>query len=226
MDSSPFSRLPAELRNNIYELALHQDAELLVSKNKIRYPHLKLRSSKPYRALAFTQTCRDIRLESSALFYKVNTFKFMELANEFEHKLKEFYTTIGHTNTSALSSLVLRTETVQVTDGFIINIGLDKLSPIFESLAKACFTAPTHCGVRARIELFVSKLPPYGTGTLQFFIDLDFRKLEKSWEENVETMKTKAHNMDQRSLLELCRMARQVLDSKMKMLGADTRVER
>lgn len=66
MDQSPLSRLPAELRYQIWEYALLSDTEVLVSDT--RY--------KRWRSPALLRCCRELRTEASGLYYTGNTFVF------------------------------------------------------------------------------------------------------------------------------------------------------
>lgn len=62
MDNSPFARLSPELRNNIYELALHN------SDGDIELDSLGCSNQ-------LTRTCRQIRIETRAMFYAANEFR-------------------------------------------------------------------------------------------------------------------------------------------------------
>lgn len=85
MEKSPFSRLPAELRNNIFKLALQQRRRVqLVFRPRWRSPgehptHYEMlaRPSIPGpHPLALTQVCRQIRKETKNFFWHLNTFRF------------------------------------------------------------------------------------------------------------------------------------------------------
>lgn len=64
MENSPLSRLPAELRNNIWERVLLSCIEILVSD----------KSYKQWRPPALLRSCRELRREASGLYYAGNTF--------------------------------------------------------------------------------------------------------------------------------------------------------
>lgn len=76
MDSSPFVRLPPEMRNRIYELALshHEPIEVhaVCPNNRFNRPSVWPITQSRLRAL--TQTCKAIRAESSKLFFASNDF--------------------------------------------------------------------------------------------------------------------------------------------------------
>jgi len=73
MDKSPLSKLPAELRNRIWELALASDVPLAA---KWRNTESKFRPERPPASdpAALTKTCKQLRAESGQLFYTVNHF--------------------------------------------------------------------------------------------------------------------------------------------------------
>lgn len=72
MESSPLNKLPGELRNRIYELALSQAGDITVFVSGIR-PHL-FHPTETKNILSLTETCKDIRHEASPVFYRVNKF--------------------------------------------------------------------------------------------------------------------------------------------------------
>lgn len=62
--------LPAELRNDIYRLAMVTDTRIELVDNSIRQKHTTL-----------LQTCRQIRAEATAMFYAENRFKLTTTAS-------------------------------------------------------------------------------------------------------------------------------------------------
>lgn len=67
MDQSPLQKLPPELRNRIYELALLERLPIAVSTHG---PNEKATTP-------LLQTCRQIRVEASAIYYSGNTFDIL-----------------------------------------------------------------------------------------------------------------------------------------------------
>lgn len=80
MDPSPLRKLPAELREYIYELALHVSFPIVLSPEHLSEPEISLLRCNDQRIildrLTVTQTCRDIRSEALPLFYSTNNFVF------------------------------------------------------------------------------------------------------------------------------------------------------
>lgn len=72
MEASLFAKLPGEIRNHIYELALYQPSGITAFTTAPR-PHL-FKPTDTGSILALTQTCKAIREESSTIFYEANKF--------------------------------------------------------------------------------------------------------------------------------------------------------
>ncbi|KAK3686761.1 hypothetical protein LTR37_019511 [Vermiconidia calcicola] len=82
MDNSPLRTLPAELRNNIYELVLYRPECIAISKENGR---LQLQSEHQFEHItALTATCSEIRGEASPIFFAINRFKL--LTDQFSRK--------------------------------------------------------------------------------------------------------------------------------------------
>lgn len=62
-----FLRLPAELRNRIYELVLRQNMSIRIDGNRSII-------DQPENFLAITEVCRQIHVESRSMLFAVNTF--------------------------------------------------------------------------------------------------------------------------------------------------------
>lgn len=65
MDKSPLSRLPAELRNFIYGLALSYEEPIAINKSECRL----------WAPPALLHCCREIRREARGLYYSSNIFR-------------------------------------------------------------------------------------------------------------------------------------------------------
>lgn len=73
METSPFHKLPGELRDQIYVLALQQTQKIDLFRDQSQIiidPVLRTE-----RVLALTATCKQIRSECLAIFYSVNHFR-------------------------------------------------------------------------------------------------------------------------------------------------------
>ena len=77
MDNSSLNKLPTELRNNIYQLVLHDQRGITISVQQVSIYKNKLRidlSDATANRLAITTTSKQIRAESLAIFYLCNSF--------------------------------------------------------------------------------------------------------------------------------------------------------
>ncbi|KAK5124311.1 hypothetical protein LTR85_002014 [Meristemomyces frigidus] len=112
MDNSPLARLPPELRNDIYELALTHDRPYIIPTEQRR------RSGLSGRGLM--RTCRTVRAETTLLFYASNDFVFKcdsyySLGPKSHKCVKEFQAfagTIGEANAAALRSVSFSDESI------------------------------------------------------------------------------------------------------------------
>lgn len=66
MEHSPLGKLPPELRNNIYDLALPQEREITL---------VRTCKDDPWQPPALLQVCRQLRSEASSMFYSSVGFK-------------------------------------------------------------------------------------------------------------------------------------------------------
>ncbi|GAB1741907.1 hypothetical protein NU219Hw_g7313t1 [Hortaea werneckii] len=78
MDNSPFTKLSAELRNEIYHLVLHspEDFKIVYIGNIIFEDKVLRNENHQVQPLALTATCKALRTETLQLFYAINTFTF------------------------------------------------------------------------------------------------------------------------------------------------------
>lgn len=92
MDSSPFAKLPPEIRSVIFELALTHSQPLEVY-------------GKTTDINALPRSCRQIHHESSHLIYQLNTF-----ALSSRDLIKDFANDIGPLNTSLIHRLIIEVD--------------------------------------------------------------------------------------------------------------------
>ncbi|KAF7194054.1 hypothetical protein HII31_04575 [Pseudocercospora fuligena] len=130
MESSMFGRLPAELRNNIYELALLEHNE------DSRTIDLESWTDKPFSfihsrddgspcslgIIGLPQTCRQIRRESLRLYYSLNRFYFeTEYLKSSDkdgiiERLQEFARRIGPRQAKEIRDVTINLGTVKGHD--------------------------------------------------------------------------------------------------------------
>lgn len=165
MDASPLQRLPPKLRNHIYELYFAQESIIRLrtcarvgrlgaevkrlSDGGLRYEPLH------HHALALSATCRQIRNESTKLFYACNDFEipmpgynmslFVNIADCVVDRSLEagrlFLDAIGLENAAALRSMAADMGVVYVND--LEGTGLDRVvSDILRYLHKLALRYP------------------------------------------------------------------------------------
>ena len=107
MESSPLARLPAELRNDVYELVLIGPAPLTFWTTYRRGKRCVMKiAPESKHLLALTEVCKEVRAETKLLFFAANTFVFAErqlrrLPPIFD-TLRHFPSTIGSDAVRAL----------------------------------------------------------------------------------------------------------------------------
>lgn len=127
MDSSPFARLSAELRNRIYEFALKYEGRIAI------HDAFNMRSwvchSNPnvFNTIALTQTCRQIRSESLTMFCASNFFiAFYPPHYVIEPKAAERLLTLGEVIQSAGTHILGNLRKLEVHDGTSRHIMFEK----------------------------------------------------------------------------------------------------
>ena len=109
MNASPLTRLPPELRNRIYELALtsEQPLRVLGSKHAANRDLCISLHQEQHNVVALMMTCNAIRSESAQLCCALNTFELTTSEQTVNLNLHDFAKAIGEANSRALRSLVL-----------------------------------------------------------------------------------------------------------------------
>lgn len=112
MDSSPFVQLPGEIRNTIYEHCLQLPTPVIVS---LTQDEPRLRDIPHPNMLALTRTCKQIRMESTSVFFQMHSFQLvfrvMELdpfdADMWQKRLLTWLKMIGDHGRKYLSQVYL-----------------------------------------------------------------------------------------------------------------------
>jgi hypothetical protein len=158
MDASPLSRLPAEIRNIIYKLALQSSSTLKLAYSCIRdsafraeLPLLDFDNRRNITAL--TRTCRAIRAESTQLFYSINTFQIsipvFASPTNLRRALKGFFAGIAPHHISAMRSIVVDLGTGYTPGGCQrFGVPLAALRAQQTKYPHCNFTVRLTCGVR------------------------------------------------------------------------------
>ncbi|KAK4629599.1 hypothetical protein CLAFUW4_07772 [Fulvia fulva] len=161
MDTSPCAKLPAELRNQVFSLALScgritlaptpSDRDITSSPLPRRL-HLFREAGRGHEhPTALTQTCRQLRAETTGLFYSANTFVVKTYCHDYPGLISIFRHNIGPSNSSALQSMILQQKLGQ---------GLTSTIPKDKAVSARSLTAGTH-GTISGIEIHYD----FGDGT-------------------------------------------------------------
>ena len=148
MEKSPLNKLPAELRNQIYELALFQSTGITVFVSGLR-PHL-FKPTETKNILSLTETCKKLRHESSPIFYQINKFILISKYlgerysgdintarnTQWERGLCEWLRQLGDRNVNALSHVE-----IDIGTSFLYNY-----VPSSESIWRSVASVPRHFG--------------------------------------------------------------------------------
>lgn len=109
MDHSPLARLPAELRNIIYELVLVQDEPIEIGWKRYGKSTVRHMRATNYCKAGLLQTCREIYEDCKGFVYSCNSFKLADQnsLHEVAKELERFLLLIGQRNTALLKSMTL-----------------------------------------------------------------------------------------------------------------------
>lgn len=177
MDHSPLAKLPAELRNRVYELSLHHDKPFILTGSARRrkgtlVPLHKLRE--PYALLV---TCRQIRKEATQLLYALNSFVVHGSRHDRKSQaLRRFLGDIGESNTNALRHIGL-----DLSGGTLAGLYSGDDMSFEEKFSKPVLDLQSvakcipQCAVTVTVPLFGYT----GIVATQY---LDLRDLDKPWE--------------------------------------------
>ena len=192
MDNSPFGKLPAELRNRVYEYLLGEGhpAQYCIMTRFDERGFAVLKAVLPGKPLALTRTCRTTHAEYTPLFYSNNEFMIRARSGgDVLKSFNNFASIIGERNACALRHVILRV-LEQRMDSFetVCSTHRDVESILEETLLAKRGEKYQQCHFRVQVDLVhCSRAPANAT----FLLDLDFDKLESSWDENIETLQRK-----------------------------------
>ena len=182
MDLSPFSRLPPELRNRIYERAMQHENPLYITifsnQQGLTQPNWQ---KVPY-PLALASTCNALHKECLQLFYGINVVEIKGYGRHPPYELfNRFSKSIGEQSTEALRSVVLDTG-VQYMDSFeTVCAAYKELETLLERTA--AMTRRFDCSFRVVAELIAYENTRHRA---DFTMKLAFDNLARSWDANIE----------------------------------------
>ena len=192
MDQSLFEKLPAELRNRVYEYLVDRWPHGVIC-IRIHYNDQGVAVTKAPlygNPLALAKTCRMTREEYTPLFYSNNEFMIRgRSGGEVFKTFNNFASIIGKRNACALRHVTFRV-LEQRMDSFetVCSIHRDIESILERTLLAKRGEQYRQCHFQVQIDLVhCSSAPANAT----FLLNLDFDKLESSWDENMENLQRK-----------------------------------
>lgn len=168
MEASPLARLPAELRNRIYEVILVYDNPTWIAVYLMHARLFRQRSSRPRHVLALVLTCKQLNAEAGSLHYALNTFTLYH-----DVSLRKWCYAIGERNTKDLRTV-------------IVDLGLFSpkswnahIAPQISNAARSARLLSTRCNitVEARLEIWEGL---DGNGWMDFKVHIDLRNTTNS----------------------------------------------
>lgn len=199
MDESPFGKLPAELRNRIYECLLEDGVQYCITTYFNERGVAKLKASLAEQPLALARTCRATHSEFTPLFYSSNTFMIRSRAGTGVLKSFDVFTKmIGHKNARSLRHVIFRV-LEQRMESFesVCSTHMD-VKLILEQTMTASREQYRQCQFRVQVDLVhCSRAPANAT----FLLDLDFDRLEQSVSKPMGKRVTRPRGCDVESYL-------------------------
>lgn len=232
MENSPFSKLPAELRSEIYERVLvepefidatadHETSErgwgLLTSGGDATQMMFRRFKGATIEKLALTFTCKAIRHECANLYWSLNTFKMLKLMRKTCDErlgpgthLAMLRATIGHQNSKYLRKIV-----VTIRDGYICQMDDRAWMHLRAAQRKIEVESQKHplCDFNLHF--------PSDSKTSRFTISIDARDPGKSWDRAIAAaIATVRHLIKESELNEADELCKLFLGEMLILLGA------
>jgi len=138
MDNSPLSKLPAGLRNHIYELVLSLRQPIVFRRGSANVhnhcPHaIHLPTLATPHPLALPSTCKETRAETLQFFHATNTFELRFHSDEergFRPALKCFFDLLGRTNLPSLRNFIVDVGSIDYMSIGVLRTAVKLLQPI------------------------------------------------------------------------------------------------
>ena len=189
MDRSPFGRLPAELRNRIYEYLLEDGNQYCITTHFNERGVAKLKASLADQPLALARTCRTAHEEFTPLFYSSNAFMIRGRVGVAVLKSFDAFTSmIGDEKAKSLRSVVFRILEQRMDSFESVCSTHNDIKSVLERTATLQHGQYERCQFRVQVDLVhCSRAPANAT----FLLDLDFDRLEHSWDINMDSLQRK-----------------------------------
>lgn len=180
MDKSPLARLAPEIRNRVYGLVLQRPDAIVLTVNG-RDCRISDNASHEW-LLALPATCKQLRDETTQMFYAQNTFQ-LQGQDSGASQLLAWQKAIGKEGRKALRLIIIDTgEVHQAAFDNTVMSAIWKLWSTTESL-RCQSNANPECGLRAKLVL----KPDYFSK--DFEIDLDVHDIKGSRDTVLKALK-------------------------------------
>ncbi|KAI7234242.1 hypothetical protein KC330_g4926 [Hortaea werneckii] len=174
MEASPFARLSAELRNQIWTYALSQPDGF----------HLDLQDgnyelSRKGHQIALIKTCRQINTETTLLLYNINEFTFSMPSVDKYHMvfrhMQEWLCAVGPAKANVITEVCVHLGHLVETAGYYrADINKGPLISLFRETSRLLDTSPVSCKNISKVTAaFTVQLLPSEDKTYAFELPLD-----------------------------------------------------
>ncbi|KAI7327538.1 hypothetical protein KC315_g7053 [Hortaea werneckii] len=128
MENSPFAKLSAELRNQIYHLVLAHSKPIGISSSR-NGDKIWSQTARRRKLLALTRACKAIREESIKIFYAINTFKHLARNNVPRPRqlVQNFDTLIGRELAAVIRKVIVEPQAIKLTTSSDDDFGGDNI---------------------------------------------------------------------------------------------------
>ena len=189
MDQSPLGKLPAELRNRIYEFLLEDGHQYCITAHFNERGMAKLKASVAGHPLALARTCRTAYQEFTPLFYSSNDLMIRgRVGSSVLASFNAFIAMIGHSNANALRNVIFRVLEQRMDSFETVHSINNDVKAVIERTAVLARDEFPRCNFRVQVDLVhCSRAPANAT----FLLDLNFDELERSWDVNLDCLQRK-----------------------------------
>lgn len=186
MDQSPFGRLPAELRNHIYEYIIEDGTQYCITTHFNERGVEKLKASLADQPLALARTCRATHEEFTPLFYSTNTFMIRgRVGASVLKSFDAFISMIGEKYAAMLKHAVFRILEQRMDSFESVCSTHNDVKMVLERTVALKRDKYQQCQFRVQVDLVhCSRAPANAT----FLLDLSLDDLESSWDVNMDSL--------------------------------------
>ncbi|KAI7342117.1 hypothetical protein KC354_g16595 [Hortaea werneckii] len=176
MEASPFARLSAELRNQIWSYVLYQPDGFYLD---LQHGNSNYELSQKVHQIALIKTCRQINTETTLLLYNINKFTFSMPSVDKYHMvcrhMQEWLCAVGPTKANVITEVCVHLGHLAETAGYYrADINKGPLILLFHETSRLLDTSPVSCkNIPKMTVAFTVQLRPSEDKTCAFELPLD-----------------------------------------------------